>query len=294
VTINLPRIGYQAQKDEVKLFSKITDLMEMIAEVHMQKRIFIEKLMALGDAGPLSLLTMKTDGESYLKLHKASYLIGMVGLDELVTIQTGKQMHQSKDSLMLGLKIISHMKIISEHLAEKHNMHFVLEQTPAESTCYRFAKLDLKHYAPRSGHFIKGDISANQIYYSNSSYLDVGADIDPIERVRKEGLFHPLIEAGALTHVWLGESEPSKESLANFVIKVFRKTSNDQIAFSPEFTTCNKCGKTFRGLHEACISCGSTEIEGITRITGYFTKISSWNKGKIGELNDRKRVMINN
>ena len=29
------------------------------------------------------------------------------------------------------------------------------------------------------------------------------------------------------------------------------------------------------------------EVEGITRITGYFTKTSSWNKGKLGELRDR-------
>jgi ribonucleoside-triphosphate reductase len=30
-------------------------------------------------------------------------------------------------------------------------------------------------------------------------------------------------------------------------------------------------------------------VDGITRITGYFTKISSWNKGKIGELRERNR-----
>ncbi len=32
------------------------------------------------------------------------------------------------------------------------------------------------------------------------------------------------------------------------------------------------------------------EVEQITRITGYFTKISQWNKGKRGELRDRIRV----
>ena len=63
----------------------------------------------------------------------------------------------------------------------------------------------------------------------------------------------------------------------------------DQIAFSPEFTACTECGRTSRGLAESCVYCGSTEIEGITRITGYFTKISSWNKGKLGELRDRYR-----
>jgi hypothetical protein len=30
-------------------------------------------------------------------------------------------------------------------------------------------------------------------------------------------------------------------------------------------------------------------VDGITRITGYFTRLSSWNKGKIGELHDRYR-----
>jgi len=32
------------------------------------------------------------------------------------------------------------------------------------------------------------------------------------------------------------------------------------------------------------------ELEHITRITGYFTKISQWNKGKRGELKDRVRT----
>jgi len=168
-------------------------------------------------------------------------------------------------------------------------MRFVLEQTPAESTAYRFAKLDLRDFSPRSGYVVKGDISRGEVYYTNSTYLNVGSVLNPIDRVRKEGLFHPLIEAGSLTHVWLGESRPAQESLANFVTKVFRHSQNDQIAFSPEFTTCTACGQTSRGLSDRCSYCGSTAVEGITRITGYFTKVSSWNKGKLGELRDRYR-----
>ena len=108
--------------------------------------------------------------------------------------------------------------------------------------------------------------------------------MNPIERVRKEGLFHPLIEAGSLTHIWLGEARPSAEALADFVMKTFRQTQNDQIAFSPEFTTCHACHRTSRGLPATCPSCGSEDVDGITRITGYFTRVSSWNKGKLGEL----------
>jgi len=85
------------------------------------------------------------------------------------------------------------------------------------------------------------------------------------------------------------EANPDKEALADFVIKTFRHTHNDQIAFSPEFTCCLECGKTARGLTANCQYCNSEKVDGITRITGYFTKISSWNKGKLGELSDRYR-----
>jgi len=46
--------------------------------------------------------------------------------------------------------------------------------------------------------------------------------------------------------------------------------------------------KTARGLHEKCVYCGSADVEGIARLTKYFSKISSWNKGKLAELKNRK------
>ena len=95
-----------------------------------------------------------------------------------------------------------------------------------------------------------------------------------------------------MTHIWLGESQPAPEGLADFVVKVFKNTKNDQIAFSPEFTSCNDCNKTARGLLDKCPYCESENIEGITRITGFFSKISSWNKGKLAELKDRRRTKM--
>jgi ribonucleoside-triphosphate reductase len=168
-------------------------------------------------------------------------------------------------------------------------MKFVLEQTPAESTAFRFAKLDLAHFTAEAEKVVQGNREKGEVYYSNSTLFNVGAPMSPITRVEKEGLFHPLIEAGSITHIWLGEAQPDKEALGSFVINVFKYTQNDQIAFSPEFTACLACGKTSRGLSEVCPYCQSKEVDGITRITGYFTKISSWNKGKLGELHDRYR-----
>lgn len=42
---------------------------------------------------------------------------------------------------------------------------------------------------------------------------------------------------------------------------------------------------------EKCSCCGSKNVDHITRVTGYFSKDSMWNKGKIAELRDRERVM---
>ncbi|MBI5789674.1 MAG: anaerobic ribonucleoside-triphosphate reductase [Candidatus Schekmanbacteria bacterium] len=290
ITVNLPRLGYLAQGDDAILFSKLSDHMELAALGHLEKRIFIEKLLALGNHGPLAFLTMKPDGESYLRLEKATFLIGMLGLNELVQIHCGEEMHHSPQALKFGLRIISHMKLIAEKLSARHHLRFILEQTPAESTAYRFAKLDLHYYSPKAATVIKGDIARGEVYYTNSTLMNVGAALNPIERVKMEGLFHPIIPAGSISHIWLGESQPSPESLANFVTKVFRHTLNDQIAFSPEFTTCNDCHKTSRGLSNSCSYCGSENVDGITRITGYFTKTSIWNKGKLGELRDRYRT----
>lgn len=288
VTINLPRIAFEAKGDDTQLFQLLTERIALAADAHLQKKTFIERLLSLGETGPLAMLSMDRDGEPYLRMRRVTYLVGMVGLNEMVQYHLGEQLHETEDAIKFGLRVIAHMNLVCARLAGKYNMRFVLEQTPAESTAYRFAKLDMRLFTEAQS-VVKGNLACDEIYYTNSTLFNVGAPVDPIDRVKREGLFHPLIEAGSLTHIWLGESNPTAESLANFVKKIFRMTQNDQVAFSPELTTCVACGQTTRGLHDTCQYCHSDQVEQITRITGYFTKISSWNKGKRGELKDRYR-----
>jgi len=290
ITINLPRVAYLANHNEAALFKKLEDNLELAARAHKQKRIFIETLLKEGNEGPLSLLAMKRDGEPYLRLRRVTHLVGILGLNEMVEAHLGAELHENQEALKFGLKVISFMKVKCQELSEKYDLHFVLEQTPAESTAYRFAKLDLQHYPAQTQKVAKGNLQNGEFYYTNSTYFNVLHPLNSIDRAKLEGLFHPLIDAGALTHIWLGESKPNAESISNFVIKVFRETQNSQIAFSPEFTVCNECGKTIRGLKDRCSFCQSDKVEGITRITGYFSRISGWNKGKIGELKQRHRV----
>jgi len=289
VTINLPRLAFEAEGSEAELFRLLSQRVELAIQAHREKRQFISELLSRGESGPLSLLAMDRDGSPYLRLDRATYLIGMVGLNELVQHHLQKELHQGKEAMKFGLQVIAHMKLLADRLSQRHGMRFVLEQTPAESTAYRFAKLDLRHHYPQASSVVKGDLARGEVYYTNSTLFNVAAPLNPIDRVRNEGIFHPLIEAGALTHIWLGESRPSAASLANFVVKTFRMTKNDQITFSPEFTTCRPCGRTSRGILAQCPYCGSADCESITRITGYFTRVSSWNKGKLGELRDRYR-----
>jgi anaerobic ribonucleoside-triphosphate reductase len=292
VTINLPRVAYDAHQNDARLFELLTKRLEMVAQAHIQKREFITQLFDMGKNGPLSLLTMNMDGESYYRIKKSSFLVGMVGLNELVQYHTGQQLHESKEAMKFGLRVISYMKTEAERIGNEYGLKMPLEQTPAESTAYRFAKLDMKYYPLQSATVIKGNKSNGEVYYTNSTYLNVAAPVSAIERVKEEGRFHPLIDAGSLTHVWLGESKPPAESIAAFVVKTFKNTSNSQICFSPEFTSCLSCGRTVRGLRDTCSYCGSPDTECITRVTGFFSKTRGWNKGKMGELKDRMRNNI--
>ena len=292
VTLNLPRIAYQADGDDAKMFEILEERIRLAAKAHVKKKEFISKLLSLGKNGPLALLSMDPDGEPYYRLKRASFLIGMLGLNEMVQYHSGQQLHESNDALKLGLKIIAYMHKLGKDIGKEYSIHMPLEQTPAESTAYRMAKLDMRYFPLQTAMVVKGFRDIGEIYYTNSTYLNVSEPIDSIARVRKEGLYHNMIEAGALSHVWLGEAQPDPSGLANFVRKTFKNTQNAQIAFSPEFTACLTCKKVTRGLYENCPHCNSESIEGITRVTGFFSKINSWNKGKIGELKQRHRVGI--
>jgi len=217
VTINLPRVAYRANGNDEALFEDITAMISLAAKAHLEKRAFISRLLSAGFGGPLALLTMTLDGEQYYRLKRATFLVGMLGLNEMVQFHTGYQMHENKESLKFGLKVIAYMKKEVERIGKENGLRMVLEQTPAESTAYRLAKLDLKYYPLPASTVVRGMKDSGEVYYTNSTYFNVGAPMDPITRVKGEGLFHPLIEAGALTHVWLGEAKPSAESLANFV-----------------------------------------------------------------------------
>lgn len=291
VTLNLPRMAYRSGGDRETLFELVDHYMEIAAKAHLQKKKFISEILDLGKRGPLSVLCMEHDGEPYLRFERAKYLVGILGMNEMVQTITGRQLHESEEAFQLALAVTQYMNLKCQALSERYGLDIVLEQTPAESTTYRFAKLDLKS-CPEALDVVKGNPVTGEVYYTNSTHFPYNILMDPVRKIVEEGRFHPLISAGAITHIWMGEHKPDARALSSFIRKVFRHSENAQVTFSPEFTVCNGCGVTSRGLRESCPSCGSMDVDGITRITGYFTRTSSWNDGKRAELQDRVRTSI--
>jgi ribonucleoside-triphosphate reductase len=245
VTINLPQAAYKGE-DIDETINEINKAMDLAMKAHLQKKSFISKIMSQPGT-PLYQIGMKAlDGRPYVDLNEATYIIGMIGLNECVKKISGKELHESDDAYKLGLKIASAMYLKAKELEEQHGIKIVLEETPAESTSLRFAKVDLQEY-PQAKEYVRGNINKGEVYYTNSIHFAADAPIDIMERIEKQAKFNPIIEAGAITHVFLGEEKPSAESIFSLVKKTWENTQSAQITISPEFTVCNDCHTVSRG-----------------------------------------------
>jgi ribonucleoside-triphosphate reductase len=301
VTINLPQCAYRAfsnrgisdssfnysKMENIELFfEKIDQALHLAIQAHLQKKKFLKMMMVNSDGALWEIGKIAEDGKPYVDLDQGTYLIGLIGLNEAVQYISGDQLHESEKAYKLGLKIVSFMSLKCDEYSEKFNLKLSLEESPAESAAGRLAKIDLQEF-PDSKKVIKGDPERDEIYYTNSIHFAASAPLDLITRIVKQSKFHPLIKSGAIIHAFVGENRPSPESIYNLIKKVWENTQCSQLTISPEFTICNLCNKVSRGLTENCNDCGSKDVYGVTRIVGYYSKITNWNKNKIGELKDR-------
>ncbi len=257
VTINLPQCAYRAgRRAGMKIKGRIFDLtleeiyktMDLAMRAHLQKKKFIESLMSAPGLPLWQLGQEAADGRPYVDLDRedTSYIIGMLGLNEAVKYITGKALHEDEGAYRTGLKLISAMYLRAKEYEKEYNLNVKLEETPAESTSLRLAKVDLTEY-PESASFVRGNKEKGEVYYTNSIHLEPDAPVDLIQRIEMQGRFHQLIEAGAITHAFVGEKLPDPESVFNLVLRTWQNTPTAQITISPEFTVCQDCRKVSVG-----------------------------------------------
>lgn len=289
VTINLPQAAYRAGKGQMEqLYLEIEKAMDLAIKAHLQKKEFIARLMSEPGMPMWEVGKPAKDGRPYIDLSQATYILGLIGLNECLQFMTGHELHESDEMLKVGLKVVAFMHQKSKQYAQKYGLKVTLEESPAESACRRLPKVDMRQF-PEAADVVKGDLENDRYYYTNSIHFCADAPIDMLTRIRKQSKFHNMIESGAIIHAFVGEQQPSPESILNLVKKTLEQSSTAQLTISPEFTVCNVCHKTGRGLKDSCDFCSSPDVFNITRIVGYFSRVNNWNPSKLGELDDRRR-----
>lgn len=309
VSLNLPRAAYIARGNTDILIKYLKFLCKKSVEIFKLKRRRIDDIVAHGGL-PFALQTPMDPNDNskrsppLVDLDFQSYVIGLVGLNELVESHIGSQLHENKEAWKFGVWLIYTLKEYVGKLAKENNLKISLARTPAESTAQRFAVADLldKRYKDVAIKHIKGDIERAStclskdkdlpIYYSNGCHLDVSADVSLAERLRLEGVFFPATDGGNITHIWLGEKEPNPKALLDLILHIAWNTPVEYFDFGIEFTVCLDCGKTGRGIKTNCEFCGSKHVDGIAKITGYASSLSTWNKGKQEERRRRFKYSV--
>jgi ribonucleoside-triphosphate reductase len=296
VAINLPRIGYQSDRQLVKVFEGVTRIMEVAAQAHLQKHVFLEKLMALSERGPLALLGMRTQNshEPFLRFNSTICLLCPVGIDELVFHLTGQHLHESDDAVETALRLLAHIRREAERLSAKHNVRFVVAESGDELTPHRFARQDLRSSRSElAAECVSGDPSTADVHYTSGLKVLPRAPVSALERIRIEGLLHHDDVFGATTSLWLAASEPERpERMAVFISRAFYQTHCVSMLPAPEFTVCLDCGQSTRGLHNTCRHCDSGRVDGLALSTDHYSRLSTWNRGMLAQFRDRYRVCV--
>lgn len=287
VSINLANLPLKVGKDEDAIYAETDRRMEIATKAHTQRLEYIKKLVNAPNS-PLKFYDSGMDYKPYVRYDRISWLIGIVGLNEYVYNLMGKQMHESKEMFIKGMELITFMNHKCKEMSKKYNMNIKLEETPAESTANRFAKLDIKKYGDKAFH----QENEYGVYYTNSVHFAVNAPVDYIDRLKEQSKFHQVVEAGSMIHNWVGDRSPSPEAIYNLMKNTWEKTKCVEATISPDKTTCYGCKKTTNGFHDKCPLCSSENVFWTTRITGYQVRVDNFNDGKRAELEDRKREII--
>lgn len=289
VTINIPQAAYRCAKgDWDSFYNEIFKAMDLAVKAHMEKKSFVTRLMESPNMPLWEIGKVAKDGRKYVDLEKATYIIGLIGLNEALQHMMNQELHESNEALMQGLKVIAQMNRRAKEYGRQYGLKFTLEESPAESASRRMAKIDWRDW-PVSRKLIKGDLEKDEIYYTNSVHLRPDAPVDLMTRIEKQAKFHSLIESGAIIHAFVGEERPPAAGIFALVQKTLMNTQAAQLTISPEFTICQECGRWTPRLQDFCDYCQSENVYGITRIVGYFSRVSNWNKSKLGELHDRRK-----
>ena len=289
VSLNLPQIGIIAAGDEEKFWQLMEERLALCFEALMCRHHALEG--TLSDVSPIhwqyGAIARLKKGEKIDKLLHDGYStisLGYIGLYEVTKLMTGES-HTTEKGCAFALKVMNRLRQATDTWKNNTGIGFGLYGTPAESLCYRFARIDKEKF---------GDIKdiTDKGYYTNSYHVDVREKIDAFSKFTFESQFQSISSGGAISYVEVPNMRNNLEALEEIVKFIY---DNIQYAeFNTKSDYCHICG--FDGeiivndkLGWECPQCHNKDHSkmNVTRRTCGYLGENFWNVGKTKEINSR-------
>ena len=291
VSINLPQVAILAEKDEDKFWELLDERLELCREALMCRHEAL--LGTLSDTSPIhwqyGAIARLSKGEKIDELLNSPYStlsLGYIGLYETTLLMKGVS-HTDKENggEEFALKVMKYMREKCDKWKKETNLGFALYGTPAESLCYRFARIDKERFGTIKNVTDKG-------YYTNSYHVDVREKIDAFEKFKFESQFQPISSGGCISYIEVPNMNHNLKAMETLVKFIY---DNIQYAeFNTKSDYCQECG--FDGemiinndLEWECPNCHNKDKKkmNVTRRTCGYLGENFWNVGKTKEIKSR-------
>ncbi len=289
VSINLPQIGILARGEEEKFWELLDERLELCREALLCRHKAL--LGTLSDVSPIhwqyGAIARLKKGEAidpYLKNGYSTLSLGYIGIYETTMLVKGVS-HTTPEGRAFALKVMQYMRAATDRWREESGLGFSLYGTPAESLCYRFARIDREKFGVIANVTDKG-------YYTNSYHVDVREAISAFDKFRFESDFQDVSTGGAISYAEMPNMTNNPEALEAAVRYIY-----DNILYA-EFNTksdvCHVCG--FDGeigvnddMEWECPQCHNRDRSrmNVTRRTCGYLGENFWNDGKTREIKSR-------
>lgn len=261
-TINLPRLAIEAHGSISKFFESLDKMIYMVFDQLMDRFEIIAKkqvlnypfLMGQGVWVDSDRLNPEDTIEDVIK--NGTMSVGFIGLAECLVALIGKHHGESKEAYDLGYKIIKHMRDLTDKHTVDTGLNFSLFSTPAEGLSGRFVKIDKRLYGSIPG-------VTDREYYTNSFHVPVYYEISAADKIKIEGPFHALCNAGSISYIEMdGDLTKNVEAFKNVIIYmkecgVGYGSINHPVDRCP---VCNYVGI----IGDVCPRCGRKDGEGVS------------------------------